>query len=200
MNEVRKESSVGLATWKLVLVIALAVSITIVVACLMRYDTIPIRGTSLAYKTAVREDADAVIVMDRWTGKSRLVKPDCIERPIVSCDRAYDGPFWYGSVALPGDVEVDLKIKWRCGKLYYIINIEPYTSEVEGARKEGVYCRIDVDDSEGFELLTISEELSDMTHIIGEDGSVHSLQCKNNRELSLADFNAIDSYSVHHIW
>lgn len=93
-----------------------------------------------------------------------------------------------------GDVSLRLKTTWRDGKLHYILNVAPISSQVQKA-KETAYSdarfTMDFYDRDGFELLTVPVKIQEMSQVVDDAGKPQSLSATGSMPCSVETYEAL---------
>ena len=98
-----------------------------------------------------------------------------------------------------GDLKIEMKTNWRDGKLYYIFQVSPFAGRIDSElQKSPSYARFIVRlyDRDGFELLTIPINLSDMVKKVDDTGKAASLDVNTTTTCSLETYSALSSWTV----
>ncbi|MDD8018870.1 MAG: hypothetical protein PHP42_10895 [Bacteroidota bacterium] len=106
------------------------------------------------------------------------------------------------TITLPSvdSVKLNLKTCWREGKMYYILNVAPYTYRLKTAKESYLSSSkftLEMTDANGFSLLQVPILLSSMTRIVDEKGEPMYITandntlCTSETYLTLANWSCI---------
>ncbi|MCX7772640.1 MAG: hypothetical protein N2376_05945 [Clostridia bacterium] len=98
-----------------------------------------------------------------------------------------------------GVVSLHLKTTWRDGELKYLLNVSPITSQVQKAietKDSEARFNLDFSDKDGFELLTLTIKLQEMTRIIDDTGKPQSLIATGSKRCSVKTYEEIALFGI----
>jgi hypothetical protein len=93
-----------------------------------------------------------------------------------------------------GDISLSFKTTWRDGKLHYILEVSPYSSQIqkeaEGSFSEARF-NLKLYDTDGFELFSLPVKISEMTGVVDDAGKRNSMRANGSIVCSVDTYEAL---------
>jgi len=99
-------------------------------------------------------------------------------------------------------LDFDLKTNWRSNKVYYQLQVSPYTKRLKNIRDgndiSSLYkaFTIKLQDENGFDILKITVPIGEMTGATDEKNKIYGLSKNDSVECNYDDFKAIKTWTV----
>ncbi|PYE51963.1 hypothetical protein [Deinococcus yavapaiensis] len=143
--------------------------------------------------TGLSEDGGRVYRLDRFTGTLTVVDDGALKTVSDVESDASDLPSSEARTLAGTGAKIKFDGKWRNGKLFYRVNLSPY-SKLKSARDSNGTVWVDLLDSDDYVVDTINVSLSGMTQVVDAKGQPQALEFVGRKQMSRSDFNAMSSW------